>query len=122
MKCPDDPESAECAYLEGLTTTNPALADANRFSQRVALMVRKRQDDWLDSWLTEAEGREVVAQRPFAQVLREVWSSGMTAGFANILTLVKRQMYGRAGFTLLRRRVPRSASCQLCPRLSIRLC
>jgi transposase len=119
LKCPDDLEAAEYIYLERLTTTNPALAAVYRFSQRFALMVRERQDDRLDAWLTEVEGCDIVALRRFAQGLRrdlaavraglrEVWSNGMTEGFVNKLKLVKRQMYGRAGFTLLRRRVLRS--------------
>ncbi len=37
--------------------------------------------------------------------LTERWSNGPVEGFINKLKLVKRQMYGRASFGLLRRRV-----------------
>jgi len=37
------------------------------------------------------------------------WSNGQTEGQVNKLKLLKRQMYGRANFDLLRRRVLRAA-------------
>ncbi|HEY3283006.1 MAG TPA: transposase [Armatimonadota bacterium] len=40
---------------------------------------------------------------------RSPWSSGPVEGQVNRLKLVKRSMYGRAGFDLLRRRVLLSA-------------
>ncbi|MFI8185274.1 transposase [Actinacidiphila glaucinigra] len=33
------------------------------------------------------------------------WSSGVVEGHANRIKMIKRQMYGRAGFKLLRKRV-----------------
>jgi len=33
------------------------------------------------------------------------WSSGVVEGTVNRLKMIKRQMYGRAGFALLRKRV-----------------
>ena len=47
-------------------------------------------------------------QRELKPVLAAVatqWSNGQTEGQVNRLKAIKRQMYGRAGFTLLRRRV-----------------
>jgi len=41
--------------------------------------------------------------------LRLEWSNGQVEGHINKLKLVKRAMYGRAGFPLLRRRVLRAA-------------
>jgi transposase len=37
------------------------------------------------------------------------WSNGPTEGHINRLKMIKRQMYGRAGFSLLRARVVRAA-------------
>lgn len=37
--------------------------------------------------------------------LEEPWSSGQAEGQINRLKMLKRQMYGRAGFDLLRKRV-----------------
>ncbi|WP_254875380.1 MULTISPECIES: hypothetical protein [unclassified Streptomyces] len=33
------------------------------------------------------------------------WSSGIVEGYVNRIEMIKRQMYGRAGFKLLRKRV-----------------
>ena len=41
--------------------------------------------------------------------LTEPWSSGQVEGQVNRLKVIKREMYGRAGFDLLRCRVPAHA-------------
>lgn len=44
-------------------------------------------------------------KRGYAAVLAEPWSSGQAEGQINRLKMLERQMYGRAGFDLLRTRV-----------------
>ena len=44
-----------------------------------------------------------------AAALDEKWSNGPVEGQVNRLKAIKRQMYGRAGFQLLRARVVASA-------------
>ena len=67
-------------------------------------------------WLEQASGCGVEALQTFAAGLRQdgaavraaltlPWSSGQAEGQINRLKMLKRQMYGRAGFDLLRRRV-----------------
>ena len=67
----------------------------------------------LDGWLREAEASALA---PFAAGLRrdedavraaltEPWSNGQVEGQVNRLKVIKREMYGRAGFDLLRGRV-----------------
>jgi transposase len=63
---------------------------------------------------TAPEFRELatglVQDRPAVEAaLTTEWSNGQVAGQVNKLKLVKRAMYGRAGFPLLRRRVLRAA-------------
>ena len=48
-------------------------------------------------------------QAAVAAALRLPWSNGMVEGQVHRLKLLKRQMYGRAGFDLLRLRVLHSA-------------
>jgi transposase len=80
-------------------------------------MVRKRQGEDLDGWLAKA-GTPATAKelRSFAEGLRKdekavraalelEWSNGQLEGQVNRLKMIKRQMYGRAGFSLLRQRV-----------------
>jgi transposase len=116
----DDLAPNHLAYLQRLTTGDPVLATAHRLTQDFVTMVRERQGDRLDGWLTETEGCDAPALRRFAAGLRgdlaavraglrETWSNGPTEGFVHKLKLVKRQAYGRAGFALLRQRLVRAA-------------
>ena len=70
----------------------------------------------LDAWLADARACGVRAVETFAAGLEQdgaavraalttPWSNGQTEGQITRLKLLKRQMYGRAGLDLLRRRV-----------------
>ena len=73
-----------------------------------------------DAWLTRATTSEITELDRFARGLTDdraaveagliqEWSNGQTEGQVNKLKLLKRQMYGRASFDLLRRRVLHAA-------------
>ena len=79
-------------------------------------MVRERKHQALRSWMKEAlssgipELQSFVAgiERDYNAVhaaLRLPWSQGVTEGKVNKLKTLKRVMYGRAGFALLRQRL-----------------
>jgi transposase len=79
-------------------------------------MVRHRLVEQLDNWLTCSDNLAVYQVQSFAQGLRQDyaavhaaltfnWSNGQTEGQVNRLKFIKRQMYGRAKFDLLRIRV-----------------
>lgn len=85
-------------------------------SQRFVNMVRERQAEPLDGWLAEAKAHTFRALNTFADGLQEdydaicaalssAWSNGPVEGHVHRLKLIKRQMYGRANFDLLRARV-----------------
>ena len=85
-------------------------------SQRFAQMIRQRQSDKLDTWLQAAQDSLLPELRQFVSGLRrdkaEViaaltypWSNGPVEGHINRLKLIKREMFGRAKFDLLRARV-----------------
>jgi transposase len=104
------------AYLDRLHQADAAVATAYRLTQEFAMLVRERGGDRLDAWLAEADACAVPALQRFATGLRadveavragltEVWSNGPTEGFVNKLKAVKRQTYGRAGYTVLRQRI-----------------
>jgi transposase len=70
----------------------------------------------VDQWLAEVERCGVPELRAFAEGLKKDddavlagltlgWSNGPTEGYVNTLKLIKRLMYGRASFPLLRQRV-----------------
>ena len=78
-----------------------------------ARMVRDKDEGRLDAWLDAAAASGLA---PFARGLRQdlpavraalvlPWSTSPVEGQINRLKTIKRQMYGRAGFALLRRRV-----------------
>ena len=74
----------------------------------------------LKAWMAEATASGVDELARFAQGLEDdsiaitagltlAWSNGVTEGHVHRLTRVKRQGNGRAGFALLRQRVPQAA-------------
>jgi transposase len=79
-------------------------------------MVRKEVALPLAEWLACAGQASCPEMRTFAASLRQdeaavaaalnqKWSNGSVEGHVNRLKMIKRQMYGRAGWELLRARV-----------------
>jgi transposase len=73
----------------------------------------------LAEWLAKAEASPCAELRGFAAGLRsdeaavagaltQPWSNGPVEGHVNRVKVLKRQMYGRAGFPLLRARLRRA--------------
>jgi transposase len=84
--------------------------------QEFLQMVRKQKEEELDSWINKVAASKVTDLQSFARGLerdkvavlaglREDWSQGQVEGQVNRLKLKKREMYGRAKFDLLRKRV-----------------
>ena len=79
-------------------------------------MMCGRHGDRLDDWLTAVEADTLVPLQRFASGLRRDYdavragltlehSSGRVEGTVNKIKMIKRQMFGRANFDLLRTRV-----------------
>lgn len=79
-------------------------------------MVRERKHQELRSWMEQAAKSRIAElgsfvtgiERDYDAVhasLRLPWSQGVTEGKVNKLKTLKRVMYGRAGFALLRQRL-----------------
>jgi transposase len=117
MICPTAKRSPDAQiYVDQLCQLDPSIARAYTLSQAFLALVRERRGADLEAWMAEAShsGLETLAR--FARGLQEdlaaitagltlEWSNGVTEGQIHRLKLVKRQGYGRAGFTLLRQRV-----------------
>jgi len=95
--------------------SHPVRAVASRSREFVEIMAN-RQADRLDRWLEEASNENVPELTQFVKSLRQdydavhgalhsEWSNGQVEGQVNRLKMIKRQMYGKAGFKLLRQRV-----------------
>jgi transposase len=123
------PSRRRCAWLLGceaakvstkerdlvhrITAAIPALGAAADLARRFAAMVRGGDAADLDAWLAAARqselasfaegiGRDLAAVRA---AITEPWSTSPVEGAINRIKTVKRQMYGRAGYALLRVRV-----------------
>ncbi len=82
--------------------------------------MRERRRDALDAWLRRSDESGLAEFRSFAATVRRdqapveaaissEWSNGQTEGQITRLKFLKRQMYGRAGFALLKQRVLHAA-------------
>jgi transposase len=104
------------AYLRRLCDHEPTIALAYEMAQEFADMARKRTGQRFDAWLTGATTSGITELDRFARGLTDdraaveaglmlEWSNGQTEGQVNKLKLLKRSMYGRANFDLLRLRL-----------------
>jgi transposase len=92
------------------------VAHVHKLSRTFVDMVREKKASLLDDWLDASARSDVAAVRTFAAGIRQdyaavraaletPWSNGQTEGQVTKLKLIKRAMYGRANFDLLRQRV-----------------
>lgn len=110
-------DASEGVFLTRLAEMAPDLTRAGELATGFAALVRSAPDasagPALEAWLAEARGTALDAfvrgiERDRDAVLAalvEPWSTGPVEGQINRLKLLKRTMYGRAGYALLRRRV-----------------
>lgn len=116
VRQPADLTDAEWDTLTRLLNACPAVATAYPLAQTFGTMVRERRGAALDEWLHAAATSSVPELHSFvAGVRRDLAavragltldvSQGQVEGQVNRLKLIKRSMYGRANFDLLRQRV-----------------
>ena len=102
--------------LEKIRGASPDLTAALDLADDFAALIRKRTTGTLKEWLSRAEVSACPEVRHFAEGIRRDesavnaamttrWSNGPVEGHVNRLKTIKRQMYGRAGFSLLKARV-----------------
>ena len=115
-----DLDQEEQTRLDQLLHLAPEVQAVHSLLQAFLSMVRERKHQELRSWMEEAlrsgipELQSFVAgiERDYDAVhaaLRLPWSQGVTEGKVNKLKTLKRVMYGRAGFALLRQRLLQDA-------------
>jgi len=95
---------------------HPEIRMASQLALDFAAMLRTHDAARLDRWVQEAVNSNIPSLAGFAAglgsdyeairaALRLPWSNGQVEGQVNRLKFIKRQMYGRAKFDLLRLRV-----------------
>ncbi len=103
------------ALVQRLGEICPQVGAASEMGSAFCSIVRERRADDLDQWLEKVGQEGLPEMQRFAQgiaadkaavmaALSLDWSNGQTEGQINRLKFVKRQMYGRAGFDLLKAR------------------
>jgi transposase len=106
-------KGAERTFIDKLYEIAPALAAASDLAKRFTAMLRARDASGFDEWLTAATHSELARfatgiARDVAAVragIVEPWSTSPVEGQINRLKTIKRQMYGRAHYDLLRSRI-----------------
>jgi transposase len=114
---PDHLDPASQARLDAARSQCPHLdALAGHVRAFAKIMTRRQGLLQLEGWLAEAEASDLPQLRSFAHGIRRdqqavtaglslPYSSAALEGNVNKIKMLKRQMYGRAGFPLLRKRV-----------------
>ena len=115
MTHPDHLASDDATALARLLDASPVLADAAAHVRSFAAMMTRRQGLLaLEDWLTAVEASDQPALRSFARGIRRdqhavtaglalPHSSGALEGKNCKIKYLKRLMYGRANFDLLRK-------------------
>ena len=117
---PENRKPPEQAWLDVVRARSAELAAALALADEFADLIRKRSPGTLCGWLARGEASSDPDLRRFAEGIRrdeaavlaavtKAWSDGPVEGHVNRLKTIKRQMYGRAGFALLRARVLNAA-------------
>lgn len=92
------------------------VAQVYDLSRHFVHIVRERAVEQLDDWLEASKASGIMVLQHFAfslaqdydavrAALETAWSNGQREGQITRLKFIKRQMYGRAKFDLLRQRV-----------------
>jgi len=116
LRRPSDLDDKEQALLSQLYERSAELVTARQLAQGFLRLVRERRGRELDSWISDVRTTGPPELRGFSRSLQhdwtavragltECWSSGCVEGNVNKLKVTKRQMFGRARFDLLRKRV-----------------
>ncbi len=116
LRHPERQTDADRTALAQLRDVHSEVGTTLAFTERFAAIVRERRGGAeLEQWLVDAEASEVREIRQFAHKVRQdeaavragctlEWSNGQTEGKITKLKAIKRSMYGRAKFDLLRQR------------------
>lgn len=111
----DELEEEEKQLLE-ILMRDAGLAQLRKAAHEFMHMVRNGLDEEWAPWLKNSCASPIKELKNFAEglkkdgaavyeAIRQAWSNGRTEGHVNRLKFLKRQMYGRASFELLRLRV-----------------
>jgi transposase len=113
---PDELTQEQRQQAQQITQLHPEITQMTALAQAFVHIFRERIVDAFDSWLQHSLHSAIRELRSFARGIQRdyaavnaaltlPWSNGMVEGQVNRLKFVKRQMFGRAHFDLLRLRI-----------------
>jgi transposase len=116
LRRPEELEADEQEPLLTLRHLHPEIDLAYELVQQFAQMLRTRTGEQLDDWLEQVRASQIRELQGFVTGIERdkaavvagltlLQNNGVTEGHVNKLKLIKRMMYGRAKFALLRQRV-----------------
>lgn len=116
LRDPATLDESQKASLDGVRARCPHLDALASHVTEFAKILTGRRGEQLDAWITKASADDQPDLRSFITGLKRdyqavlngltlPYSSGKVEGNVNRIKMLKRQMYGRAGFDLLRKRV-----------------
>lgn len=109
-------KEAKSNQLNLILQAIPKLASGYALVQKFTGLMAQRSDSGLSEWLDEVEASEIEPLKSFGRGVKRDeeavraglklrWNQGPVEGSVNKLKLVKRSMFGRASFELLRTRI-----------------
>jgi len=107
---------AEQVFITRLCKTNGEITMLQTLGKEFQRLVKERSSEEFTAWCEKVRAGEISELKNWAKgllsdeaavqaAMRSEWSNGQTEGQVNRLKTIKRQMYGRAKFDLLRARV-----------------
>jgi len=116
MRPPDKLGQIEQEHLAAFRRAAPSLETTYRLVQDFLVMMRQREGERLDAWLSQVHESQLPELEGFAHGVERdkeavqadltlAINNGQVEGQVTKIKLIKRLMYGRAGFALLRQRV-----------------
>ncbi|MFD3549797.1 ISL3 family transposase [Streptomyces sp. NPDC058655] len=116
MRPQESLNASDVAQLDAVRSACPEIALACDLAREFTDMLRQRRGHLLRDWIQKAELGGPDAIGIFADSIRQdlhavtagltlPYSSGIVEGHVNRIKTIKRQMYGRASFALLRARI-----------------
>jgi transposase len=117
LRRPEDLDHTEQATLTDIQAACLQLDPLGDYITAFAkMMIHRTGADTLDTWLAAIEADDIPELHTFARGIRQdyiavrngltlPYNSGACEGTVNKIKTIKRQMYGRASFSLLRKRI-----------------
>nr|WP_234432493.1 transposase [Streptomyces sp. NRRL S-378] len=116
LRRPETLSETEHLQLKNVRANRPEIDALTRHVRSFATMLTERQGERLPDWLDAVRQDELPSLHTLAAGIDRdrdaviagltlLWNSGVVEGHVNRIKMLKRQMFGRAGFRLLRKRV-----------------